>query len=112
MNRAVLSISGILILLSGCASPDVKAIRDKNVAQLQQILSQPKHGNEDLNDLIMWAATNHCAECLRDLFQAGGKVSSDGGDLVNANLDGTESERMDVTRLLIERGADSEKAIA
>lgn len=95
--------SGYLFVLAGCSAGHT-AVANSDSIQLQKILDQPNHGNENLELLTREAVVGNCVECVHELLQAGAKPVY----LVPAAVDGYEN----VARLLVEHGADASAAMS
>lgn len=98
-------ISVIAIALAGCASPGMNAVQHQDAAQMQQILDQPNHGNENLQSLLGWSIAFDCMDCARVLLKMGVKTTPD--MLAGAAENGKEK----FAALLMDYGAESGAAI-
>ena len=96
---------GIAGALAACATPGVGAAVRGDSARLQQILDQPNHGDENLDNLLSNAVAFDCAECVRILLGKGAKP--DVNLLSAAALAGHEK----IANLLVDSGADPEAAM-
>jgi len=101
---AAVSISGALALQS-CAtvSDGWWAVHNNDAARLKNILGQPNHGGEKL-DQLMYEAAQGCRSCVLELLAAGAPPTG----LGEAALRGQEQ----IARILIQHGADVEPALS
>ena len=99
-------IIGTAAALAGCATPGVTAAVHRDPSRLRQVLDQPNHGNEDLENVMSNSIAFDCAECVRLLLNDGVKPGAD--QLSAAVLSGHER----IARLLVDSGADPAAAMS
>ncbi|MFI5346681.1 MAG: caspase family protein [Elusimicrobiota bacterium] len=92
--------------LAGCATPGVNAAVHRDAARMQEVLSRPNHGGENLDNLMDNSIAFGCADCVRALVKAGVKPGTKA--LSAAALAGHE----DIAEFLIASGDDPEAAMA
>lgn len=101
-----LSVMAVALVGSGCRTPgEIAAVR-KDSVQLQEIMSRPNHGNENLESLMEASCESACTDCAALLFRAGASAPS--YCLQQVAMKGSEK----FARLLIEHGADADEEIA
>lgn len=102
MNREIASLAGVAAIvaaLTGCSAGH-NAVMNGDAPLLQQILSKPNHGNENVNSLLDDSGVSGCTECVKELVAAGAKPDAE--MLVDAAIMNHEQAAL----LLADYGAD------
>jgi hypothetical protein len=100
------AILGFAAALAGCAMPGVTAAVHRDPVQLQKIVDQPNHGNENLDNLLVNSVNFDCPECVKLLLAKGAKPG------VKLLSDAAVAGHETVAQLLIDSGADPAAAMS